>query len=102
MTPHSRLSVSWHSLNVEADKHAGEYRTHSGQYRPIIPLSPTKLVALDIDGKTIHRGLKQAIREAIHGPHLLKAMQLRYDWPDGTLEMIDGDAHRQSTHAQTG
>ena len=49
----------------------------------------THPIALDIDGKTIHQGFKQAICEAIHGPHLLEAMQIRYDWPDGTLDMID-------------
>ena len=89
-------------LNVEADKYAGEYRQQFGSYRPLIPLSPTRPVALDIDGKTIHRGFKQAIRDSIHGTHLLEAMQIRYDWPDGTLEMIDWEVHRQSTHSQLG
>jgi hypothetical protein len=87
-------------LNVEADKHAGTYRNQFGQYRPDIPLSPTRPVALDIDGKTIHRGFKQAIRDAIHAPHLLEAMQVRYDWPDGTLEVIDWEAHRQALQTQ--
>ena len=71
-----------------------------GEYRPIIPLSPTRLVALDIDGKTIHRGFKKAIRDAIHGPHLLEAMQIRYNWPDGVQETIDWEVHRQATYAQ--
>ena len=48
-------------LNVEADKYAGEFRNQFGSYRPLIPLSPTRSVALDIDGKMIHRGFKQAI-----------------------------------------
>jgi hypothetical protein len=52
---------------------------------------------LDIDGKTIHRGFKQAVREAAHANDLLEAMQLRYDWPDGTLETIDWEAHRQAS-----
>ena len=39
------------SLNAEADKHAGEFRHQFGSYQPLIPLSPTRLVALDIDGK---------------------------------------------------
>jgi hypothetical protein len=84
-------------LNVEADQYAGEHRTSKGKYRPLIPLQPTRPVALDIHGKTIHRGFKSAIREAMHGPALLEEMQLRYDWPDGTLQMIDWEAHRQST-----
>ena len=87
-------------LNVEADRYAGEYRLEFGEHRPIIPLSPTRPVALDIDGKTIHRGFRQAIRDAIHGPHLLEEMQLRYDWPDGTLESIDWEVHRQATYSQ--
>jgi hypothetical protein len=72
-------------LNVEADKYAGVYRLHSGNHQPIIPLSPTRPVALDIQG----RGFKSAIREAVHGPHLLEAMQVRYEWPNGVLETID-------------
>ena len=80
-------------LNVEADKYAGEYQQQFGNYQCLIPLSPTRPVALDIDGKTIHRGLKQANRDSIHGTHLLEAMQSRYDWPNGTLEMIDWEAH---------
>jgi hypothetical protein len=83
-------------LNVEADKHAGTYQNQHGQYRPFIRLSPTRPAALDIDGKTIHRGFKQAIRDAIHAPHLLEAMQVQYDWPGGTLEVIDWEAHRQA------
>jgi hypothetical protein len=33
----------------------------------------------------------------MHGPSLLEEMQLCYDWPDGTIECIDWEAHRQST-----
>jgi hypothetical protein len=84
-------------LNVEADKYAGEYRSLHGSYRRIIPLSPTRPVALDIGGKTIHRGFKQAIR----GTHLLEEMQLRYDWADGVIETIDWDVHRQATKANS-
>jgi hypothetical protein len=64
-------------------------------------LSPTRPVALDIDGKTIHRGFKQAIRDFLHGTDLLVAMQTRYDWPDGILERIDWDTHRQATQTQS-
>ena len=98
-TPYEELSLLA-QLNVDADQYAGEYRTQYGMHRPVIPLSPTRPVALDIDGKTIHRGFRQAIRDAIHGPHLLEEMQLRYDWPDGTIETIDWEAHRQATHSQ--
>jgi hypothetical protein len=87
-------------LNVESDRHAGMYCAEFGEYCPIVPLSPTRLVSLDIDGKSIHRGFKQAIRSSIHGTHLLEAMQLRYDWPDGTLELIDWEAHRQALLTQ--
>jgi hypothetical protein len=84
-------------LNIEADSHAGAYQALHGKYRPLIPLQPTHPVALDIDGKTIHHGFKSAICEAMHGPSLLEEMQLCYDWPDGTIESIDWEAHRQST-----
>jgi hypothetical protein len=58
-------------------------------------------VALDIGGKTIHQNFKQSICEAINGPHLLEAMQLRYDWLDRTLELINWEAHRQALQTQT-
>jgi hypothetical protein len=60
---------------------------------PFIPLSPTRPVALDIGGKTIHRNFNASIHEAIHGPHLLEAMQVTYAWPDGTLKLIDWAVH---------
>jgi hypothetical protein len=63
-------------------------------------LSPTRPVSLELNGRSIHRGFKQAIRESIHGSHLLEAMQLRYDWSDGTLELIDWDPHRQALQTQ--
>jgi hypothetical protein len=88
-------------LNVEADRYAGTHRDLHGRNCPIIPLSTTRPVALDIDGKTIHRGFKQAIRDAIHAPHLLEAMQIRYDWPDSVLETIDWEAHRQALQSQS-
>ena len=100
-TPLDELSLLA-QLNVEADKYAGDFRRQFGSYRPLIPLSPTRPVALDLMGKTIHRGFKQAIRETIHGNHLLEAMQIRYNWQDGVLDTIDWEAHRQATQAQTG
>ena len=87
-------------LNVEADHHAGVYLTSFGSYSHIIPLSPTCPITLNIDGKTIHRGFKQAIRDAIHGNDLLEEMQLRYNWEDGILDTIDWEVHCQVTQAQ--
>jgi hypothetical protein len=63
-------------------------------------MMPTRSVSLDIDGKTVHRNFKTTIRDAIHGTALLEEMQVRYNWPDGTLEFIDWEAHRQATQAQ--
>jgi hypothetical protein len=88
-------------LNVKADKYAGDFRFWQGEYRPIIPLMPTPSVSLNIDGKTIHRNFKTTIRDAIHGTALLQEMQVHYNWPNGTLELIDWEAHRQSTQAQS-
>jgi hypothetical protein len=87
-------------LNVEADRHAGEFRNQFGDYCPVIPLSPTRPVSLELSGRSIHCGFKQAIRDSIHGNHLLEAMQLRYEWPDGTLELVDWDTHRQALQSQ--
>ena len=90
------------TLNVEADEHAGKYRREHGTYRPIIPLSPTRPIALDLDGKTVHRNYKQAIRDAERGPDLAQTMQLRYAWTDETFETIDWDVHRQAVQQQQG
>ena len=58
---------------------------------PIVLLSLTHMVvALDIDGKTIHQGFEQAIQNAMHAPHLLEAMQICFNWPDSALEMMTG------------
>jgi hypothetical protein len=63
-------------LNMEADTQAGNYCNEFSQHRPIIPLSPTRPVGLDIAGITIHRGFKQDICDAIHAPHLVEGMQV--------------------------
>ena len=65
-------------------------------------MSPTRPVALDIMGRTIHRGFKQAIKEAIYGNHLIEAMQIRYNWQGSVLDTIDWEVHQQATHARTG
>jgi hypothetical protein len=88
-------------LNVEADQYARDFRFCRGKYCPIIPLMPTRSVALNIDRKTVHQNFKSTIQEAIHGTVLLEEMQVRYDWPDGTLEFIHWEAHRQATRAQS-
>ena len=98
-TPLQELSLL-SQLNVAADEYAGDFRIQHGEYRPLIPLSPTRTVALDINGKTIHRGFKRAIRDAAHGPQLLEAMQLRYNWKERVSETIDWEVHRQTTHSQ--
>jgi hypothetical protein len=89
-------------LNVEANKYAGIYHTHLGDHCSIIPLSPTCPVALDIQGWTVQRrGFKSTICEAVHGPHLLEAMQLQYNWPNGFIETIDWEAHPQALQAHS-
>jgi hypothetical protein len=64
-------------LNVDANKLAGIYQSEHGAYRPIIPLSPTRPIALDIAGRTIHRNMKSSIRDAAHAGPLLQRMLLR-------------------------
>ena len=88
------------TLNVEADEHAGKYRQEYGTYRPLIPLSPTRPIALDIDGKTVHRKYKQTIRDAERGPDLAQTMQLRYEWPVEVFATIDWEVHRQAVQQQ--
>ena len=95
-TPHGDLSLLA-QLNVEADKHAGLYHAHRGQHRPVIPLSPTRKIALDLSGHTIHRSLKTAIRDAAHAQPLLDLMLRRYGWLDTVPDTIDWPAHRRST-----
>ena len=84
-------------LNVDADYHAGQYQTLHGSHRPIIPLSPTRPIALDIDGRTIHRRFKTAIRDAAHTGPLFHRMCFRNGWSHQVPDSIDWDAHRIAT-----
>jgi hypothetical protein len=72
-------------LNVDADKLAGTYQIEHGSYRPLIPLSPTRPIALDIAGRTIHRHMKSSIRDAAHAGPLLQRMLLRNGWAPSVL-----------------
>ena len=84
-------------LNVDADKHAGDYRIAHGQYRPVIPLSPTRPISLDLDGKTIHRNYKSAIRDAAHSQPLIQRIVEKNCWLQTTPDLVDWDAHRLAT-----
>ena len=95
--PYDKLSFL-SQLNVDADKHAGDYQSQFGSHRPIIPLSMTRPVALDIAGKTIHRHMKSAIRNAAHLEPLLNRMIRRYGWTQNVPTIIDWEAHRLSTN----
>ena len=86
-------------LNVDADGHAGRYQTHSGSYRPIIPLSPTLPIALDIAGRTVHRKIKSSIRDAAHAGPLLQRMITHYGWSPSVPDFINWDVHRLATNA---
>jgi hypothetical protein len=46
-------------LNWDADTLVGAYQLLHGSHRPIIPLSPTRPIALDIAGCTIHGYMKK-------------------------------------------
>ena len=84
-------------LNMDADKYAGEYRKRCGSHRPVIPLSPTRPIAIDINGKTIHRHLKSAIRDAAHFQPLIDRLRQQHGWPQHLPDLIDWEAHRLST-----
>ena len=83
---------------MDADKFAGIYRTRFGTHRPIIPLSPTRPIALDIDGKTVHRHLKSTIWEAAHYKPLMQRLKARNGWDDQVPDTIDWEAHRQANN----
>ena len=95
-TEYSKLSFL-SQLNVDADKYAGVYQSQYGSHRPLIQLSPTRPIAIDIDGKTIHRHFKSAIREAAHYQLLMNRMKVRNRWEDHVPETIDWEAHRLAT-----
>jgi hypothetical protein len=84
-------------LNVDADKYAGEYQRRHGSYRPLISLSPTRPIALDINGKTIHRNMKTAFQDSAHAAPLLDRLCRRNLWSTDIIKTIDWDAHRLST-----
>jgi hypothetical protein len=67
-------------LNVDADKYAGQYQQAYGSHRPIIPLSPTRPIALDLNGRTIHWNMKSEIQDAAHATPLLTRMTKQNKW----------------------
>jgi hypothetical protein len=62
-------------LNCDANKLAGAYQLSHGSCRPLIPLSPTHPIALNIAGRTIQRHMKTAIRDSAHSGPLLDRMR---------------------------
>jgi hypothetical protein len=84
-------------LNVDTDAYAGRYQRAYGSYRPIIPLSPTRPIALDLNGRTIHWNIKSEIRDAAHAPPLLNRMVKRNSWMPHVIDTIHWDAHRLAT-----
>jgi hypothetical protein len=84
-------------LNVDADELAGEFQKKFGSHRPVIPLSPTRPIALDLSGHTVHRHLKSLIRDAAHAGPLLERMILRNSWAPEVHTTIDWEVHRLAT-----
>jgi hypothetical protein len=67
-------------LNVDTDKYIGSYQQAYGTHRPIIPLSPTRPIFLDLNGQTIHQNMKSEIRDAAHATPLLNWMIKQNKW----------------------
>ena len=84
-------------LNVDADKHAGDFRLAHGLYRPLISLSPTRPISLELSGRSIHRNYKSSIRDAAHAGPLLQRLLERNSWHPNVPDSIDWDAHRLAT-----
>jgi hypothetical protein len=83
--------------NVDTDTYAGRYQRAYGSQRPIIPLSPTRPVALDLSGRTIHRNIKSKIRDSAHATPLLNRMTKQNNWMPHVIDLIHWDAHRLAT-----
>jgi hypothetical protein len=84
-------------LNVDADTYTGRYQRAYGSHRPIIPLSPTRPIALDLSGRTIHQNMKSEIRDAAHAIPLLNRMIKQKNWTPQVINLIHWDAHRLAT-----
>jgi hypothetical protein len=84
-------------LNVDADKYAGRYQRAYGSHWPIIPLSPTRPIALDLNCQTIHWNIKSKIRDAGHAAPLLNRMTKRNEWMPHVIDLIHWDTHRLAT-----
>ena len=95
--PYDKLSFL-SQLNVDTDQYAGDYQKEFGSYRPTIPLSAARPAALDIDGKTIHRQMKTAMRNAAHKGPLLHRTITRNNWQDHVPTLIDWEAHCLATN----
>jgi hypothetical protein len=84
-------------LNVDADKYARCYQQACGTHRPIIPLSPTRPIALNLNCWTIHWNMKSEIQDAAHATPLLTRMTKRNKWMPHIIDIVHWDAHRLAT-----
>jgi hypothetical protein len=95
-TPYAQLPFSA-QLNVDADQLAGRFQENYSSYRPLIPLSPTRPVALDITNPTINCHFKSLIRDASHSGPLISRKIAINGWDISTPNWINWETHHLST-----
>ena len=86
--------------NVIADGLAGEAMDTLGYCRPVIPLMPTRPVSLELNGRSIHRNYKAAIRDAAHSDALRHYITDRQGWSATIFDSVDWECHRRALNNQ--
>ena len=82
-------------VNCEADDQAGQYQRESGQHIPLVPILPTAIIQLQIQGASINSHYKSRIREAAALPKLMIYYQAKFRWTQETQKTIDWDTYKQ-------
>jgi hypothetical protein len=88
-------------LNVDADKHAGEFQDQHGAERTRVQRFPHNGAQLFLSGETITYKEKPFLQYADTAPALQTYIQGRNEWSDATMQSIDWDAHGKALHRGT-
>ena len=76
------------TLNIEADKLAGEYQDEFGAYSPITHMYPSSPAVLEIDGMTITSNVRHHLIKAYAEPRYMQYLQKQKKWNRKTVQEI--------------
>jgi len=83
-------------LNVDADKHAGDYMAaHPNTDCTVVPIMPTSRVQLHLPAGTITYNMKKEVSMVRTTEPMKQCMIKKHDWEEETFLDIEWEAHRR-------